>query len=115
MADRRKSERQEYPSVRKRRTAVSEPLTKATYQISTSVTEGIRVAVQAGVAPSASVLVEEAVRARLRELRQSKLYDAYAAAARDPAFRADLDDTVAAFDPATADGLGDTRRKRSRR
>ncbi len=94
-----------YPDVRKRRSAVSEPLTKATYQLSVSVAEAIRAAVKAGVAPSASVLVEEAVRASLRNLRRTELYNSYRAAAQDPAFGAELADTMSAFDPTVGDGL----------
>lgn len=107
MASRKKPPAVKYPVVRKRRSAVSEPLTKATYQLSTSVTERIRAAVNAGAAPSASVLVEEAIRARLRELQRSELYASYAAAAADPAFRAELDGSTAEFDATVGDGLAD--------
>jgi len=104
---RRKHSNPAYPSVRTRRSTVSEPLTKATYQLSASVANAVRTAVQAGAAPSASVLVEEAVVAKLREIRRSAVYAAYAAAAGDPKFLADIASDTDAFDVAVSDGLSE--------
>jgi hypothetical protein len=97
------------PVVRRRRTSAAEPLKKATFQIHASIVDAIRTAVQAGVAPSANALVEEAVKDKLRELRRARVYQAYAEAARDPAFIEDLDATTRAFEATTADGLTEGR------
>jgi len=47
---------------------------------------------------------------KLRKLRRDRVYQAYAEAAQDPAFNADVEDTTCAFDAVTADGLPDLRR-----
>jgi hypothetical protein len=57
------------------------------------------------MAPSQNEFVEEALVARLRELRRAKVYAAYQEAAGDPSFVADMDETVADFDAALLDGL----------
>jgi hypothetical protein len=75
------------------------------FQLHTSVANAIRAAVKSGDAPSANVFVENAVRERLRELRREKVYAAYAAAADDPVFRAEMLDTDRVFDATVADGL----------
>jgi len=76
-----------------------------------SVVEAIKTAVQAGVAPSANALVEEAVKEKLRALRRARVYREYAEAAQDEAFLDDLADTTRAFEPATGDGLSDPARR----
>ena len=91
--------------VARRRRVVAEPLKKATFQLHVSVLHGIRGAVEAGVAPSANALVEQAVEDKLRELRRSRVYAAYALAARDPEFLADMDRTTQAFEATVGDGL----------
>ncbi|MFN2563536.1 MAG: hypothetical protein ABR499_00825 [Gemmatimonadaceae bacterium] len=98
------------PIIRRRRITAGEPLKKATFQIHASVVDAIKAAVQAGVAPSANALVEEAVKDKLRELRRARVYQAYAEAAQDPAFNEDVEDTTRAFEGTTADGLSDARR-----
>jgi hypothetical protein len=65
----------------------------------------IKALVSIGEAPSASVVVENAVRASLRERRRSKIYAAYAEAANDPAFMADVNADMRAFDTTLRDGL----------
>jgi len=89
----------------------AEPLKKATFQLESSVIEGIRNAVDNGAAPSANVFVEEAVKARLRELRRAELYGAYTTAADDPEFLDEVAAITREFEPASADGLHDSRRK----
>jgi hypothetical protein len=90
---------------RRRRQKGAEPLSKATFQLSESVMLAVRAAVQRGDAPSANAFVEEAIVARIREIRKSVLSRAYAEAMGDAAFRADMEDTTRAFESALADGL----------
>lgn len=99
----------------RRRSSRAEPLKKATFQMHESVVEAIKTAVQAGVAPSANALVEEAVKEKLRELRRARVYREYAEAAQDEAFLNDLDDTTRAFEPVTGDGLSDLPRRNDSR
>ena len=93
------------PVARRRRTAGAEPLQKMSFQLHASVAEAIRSIVKAGEAPSANVFVEEAVKERLRERRRARVYAAYAAAAQDPAFMAEMAETERAFDVAVGDGV----------
>ena len=89
---------------RRRRTASAEPLQKMSFQLHTSIAEAIRAVVKSGEAPSANVFVEEAVKERLRERRREKVYAAYAEAAQDPEFMAEMLDTDRAFDITIGDG-----------
>ncbi len=89
----------------RRRSKSADPLKKVTLRLHTSVTDAVRAAVDAGEAPSSDVFVEEAVVAALRERRRQRLYKAYAEAAQDPAFVADMSETSRAFDAAVGDGL----------
>jgi hypothetical protein len=65
----------------------------------------IKSLVDKGEAPSANVLVEDAVRTMLGERRRAEVYAAYQEAAKDPAFMKDMNDITEAFDVAVADGL----------
>jgi hypothetical protein len=91
--------------VRRRRTGGADPLEKMSFQLHASVAEAIRSMVKAGHAPSANVFVEEAVKQRLRERRRDRVYSAYAAAAQDPAFMAEMAKIEREFDLAVGDGL----------
>lgn len=62
-------------------------------------------AVESGHAPSASAFVEDAVRARLREIRRAQLEEEYRRAAADPEFVKEMEEMTAAFDSALLDGL----------
>lgn len=62
-------------------------------------------AVGAGLAPNRSAFVEAAIEEKLTRARRTTLYQAYAAAARDPAFLSDMQDVDAAFDRTAGDGL----------
>lgn len=92
---------------RGRRRPAGSPLKKATYQMHSSTIEGIRRAVESGAAPSQNAFVEEAVIARLRELRRAKVYAAYEEATQDPVFLADMHGLMADFDAALLDGLSE--------
>jgi Arc/MetJ-type ribon-helix-helix transcriptional regulator len=85
----------------------SNPLKKVTLRLHERVATAIRALVDAGTAGSADAFVEEAVIARFRELRKERVYAAYAAAAADDAFMADMAATNRAFDATVGDGLAD--------
>ena len=93
------------PPVRRRRTASAEPLQKMSFQLHSSVADAIRAVVKSGEAPSANVFVEEAVKERLRERRREKIYAAYAEAAQDPEFMAEMLETDRVFDVTVGDGV----------
>jgi Arc/MetJ-type ribon-helix-helix transcriptional regulator len=92
-------------SARRRRSLPDDPLKKFTVQLSGSVIEAIRNVVEHGEAPSANYFVEEALRDKLRERRRAKVYAAYEEAAHDPAYVADADADLEAFDATLKDGL----------
>lgn len=89
---------------RRRRKASSEPLRKMSFQLHASVAEAIRAVVYAGDAPSANAFVEEAVREALRQRRRQKVYAAYATAAQDPKFMAEMLETDRVFGVTVNDG-----------
>lgn len=83
----------------------SDSTKKATFRIDEAVYAAMKECVEAGAAPSQTAFVEDAIRQRLQELRRRELESAYAAAARDPAFMADMEDTTEAFETTADDGL----------
>jgi uncharacterized protein (UPF0305 family) len=91
----------------RRRSPTRDPLRKVSYQMRTSTIAAVKQAVERGAATSQNEFVEEAVVARLRELRRAKVYAAYQDAARDPEFMADMAETTEAFDAALLDGLSE--------
>lgn len=94
---------------RRRRSQSSDPLRKVTLQLSESVVEAIKVVVEVGDAASANVFVEDAIRAKLRDRRRTKVYAAYEEAARDPQYLADTNSDLAAFDASLGDGFSSGR------
>ena len=80
---------------------------KTGWQVRSSVAEAVKQAVEAGAAESQNAFVEKAVIRELRELRRQRVYDSYAEAASDPAFREDMANVTRAFEPAVAEGLGE--------
>lgn len=82
-----------------------DPLRKAGWQVRQSVVDAVREAVEAGAADSQNAFVERALIRELQELRRQRLYEAYAEAAADPAFMADMASTTAAFDATAGDAL----------
>lgn len=90
---------------RRRRATSAEPLQKMSFQLHASVAEAIRAVVKAGDAPSANAFVEEAVREALRQRRREKVYAAYARAAQDPEFMAEMVETDRVFDVTVSDGV----------
>jgi hypothetical protein len=94
--------------IRRRRASSVDPLKRVTLQLSKSLMDAVRTLVRVGEAPSANVFIENAVRASLRERRRVKIYAAYEEAANDPAFMADMNDDLRAFDNTLWDGLATT-------
>lgn len=82
-----------------------DPRKKTGYQVRLSVVMAVRDAVREGAAESQNAFVERALIRELKELRRSRVYDAYAEAARDPLFLEDMQSTTAAYDPASGDAL----------
>lgn len=85
--------------------ADGDPRKKTGYQLRRSVVMAVRDAVQEGAAESQNAFVERALIRELKELRRSRVYDAYAEAARDPLFLEDMNSSMAAYELATGDGL----------
>lgn len=89
--------------VRRRRSPLGDPLKKVTIQLSASIVDAIKSAVEIGEAPSANVFVEEAIRDKLRERRRARVYAAYEEAAHDSAYIAEIDADTRAFDVTLSD------------
>jgi hypothetical protein len=93
------------PSLRRKGRGGGERPRKVGWQVSQSVAEAVKEAVEGGAAESQNAFVEDALVRRLKELRREKIYSAYEEAARDPAFMADMGSTSEAFNVAARDGL----------
>jgi hypothetical protein len=91
----------------RRRSRRAETRRTVTYQLRAGVADSVRAAVDAGVAPDANTFVEDAIVERLKELRRERLYAAYAEAANDPEYTAEMAEITAEFEPAIGDGLDD--------
>jgi hypothetical protein len=85
----------------------ADPPRKTGWQVRSSVADAVRRAVDEGAAPSQNAFVEQALVRALREVRRRRVYDAYAAAAADPAFLRDMDQVTESFAATVGDGLGD--------
>jgi len=82
-----------------------DPLEKTGYRIPRSVVTMVREAVEAGEARSQNEFVERALRRELRALEQTRLYEAYGAAAADASFMAEMSDTAAVWGLTDSDGM----------
>lgn len=94
-------------SARRRRRTLNEPSKKATFQIRESILQEAKSFADEGLVPSMSVLVEQALEEKLRDLKRERLYAAYDEAASNPAFVNELQETTRAFEQTAADGLGE--------
>jgi hypothetical protein len=63
--------------------------------------------VEEGAAESQNAFVERALVRELRELRRRRVYDAYAAAAEDTSYMAEMAQVSREFEPMSGDGFGD--------
>jgi len=89
----------------RRRRSTGAPMEKTALTFHAGTLDAVDAAVGAGLAPNRSAFVEAAVEEKLTRTRRATLYQAYAAAAQDPAFLADMQAVEAAFDRAAGDGL----------
>ncbi len=76
--------------MRKARSKGMDATGKPGYRLHQSVIDAVRAAVEQGAAESQSAFVERALLRELSELRRQRLYAAYAEAAADPEFLADM-------------------------
>jgi hypothetical protein len=88
-----------------RHSTTSDPPRKPGWQVRSSVADAVRRAVGEGAADSQNAFVERALVRELRELRRDRVFHAYAAAAEDPTFTAEMKKVTYEFEPATGDGL----------
>jgi len=75
----------------------SKPKRKVTYSLPEQLIADIASVVRDGAAPSYSAFVEEALTEKVRKAREEALAAAFGEAATDPAFLADVDETMDAF------------------
>ncbi|MGQ0538953.1 MAG: hypothetical protein ACT4R6_08425 [Gemmatimonadaceae bacterium] len=94
---------------RRRRSTSADPLKKVTLRMHETVAAAVRELVESGEAASADAFIEEAVIAQLRERRKARVYAAYAEAAADAVFMAEMEETNRVFEDTVADGLADAK------
>ena len=75
----------------------TKPKRKVTYSLPEELIDDIARVVRDGAAPSYSAFVEEALTEKVRKAREEALAEAFGLAATDPAFLADVEDTMDAF------------------
>jgi Arc/MetJ-type ribon-helix-helix transcriptional regulator len=75
----------------------TKPKRKVTYSLPEELINDIASVVKDGAAPSYSAFVEEALTEKVRRAREEALAAAFGDAAEDPAFLADVDETMKAF------------------
>lgn len=80
-------------------------LEKKMFSLHAHVIRALKSAVDEGLAPNLSALVEEAVIEKLRRSKRARLHDAYAEAAQDPAFMAVMEQVATAYSATAIDGL----------
>lgn len=78
---------------------------KVGWQVSQSVAEAVKEAVENGAAESQNAFVEDALLRRLKDLRRARIYASYEEAARDPVFMEDMRSTGEAFGFTARDGV----------
>lgn len=93
------------PMRRRRRSET--PTVRKSVTLHADILEAAEVAVAAGGAANLSAFVEDAVQEKLRRSKRSQLYAAYAEAAQDVAFLADMREVTLAFDSTIGDGFRD--------
>lgn len=94
------------PVLPNRRRSTNDPPRKPGWQVRTSVADAVRRAVDEGAAESQNAFVERALVRELRELRRRRVYEAYAAAAEDTSFAAEMKEVAKEFEATMSDGLG---------
>jgi hypothetical protein len=92
-------------AIARRRRSDADPLRKTGWQVRTSVADAVKEAVDRGAAESQNAFVERVLVQALKDMRRQRIYDAYAEAAADPVFMADMQSVTGDFDVAVGDGL----------
>ena len=95
-----------HPPVRRRRRSGA-PTVKKSFTLTEELVRAADAAVAEGGAPNLSAFVQEAIAEKISREKRAKLYAAYAEAALDPQFMAEMREVTAAFDASVADGLGE--------
>lgn len=95
------------PQPKRRRGRSDTPTVKKSFTIHRDLVLAAEAAVRAGQAENLSAFVERSITEQLQRDRRAVLKAAYAKAARDPAFLADMESISRDLDPASPDGLGD--------
>jgi Arc/MetJ-type ribon-helix-helix transcriptional regulator len=78
---------------------------KATFVLPVVLLDELRQFVRDGMADSLSALVRQSLELRAQQLREEQIEKEFQEAAQDPLFMADLEDSMAAFEALTAEGL----------
>lgn len=90
---------------RRRRVVPAESMQTVSYTFHRSTAEAVRELAQQGLIANASAFVEDAVKARLRELWWERRDAEYARAAADPEFVREMRETEEAFREVDAESL----------
>ena len=83
------------------------PKRKVTYSLPEELIDDIARVVRDGAAPSYSAFVEEALTEKVRTTREAALAAAFEEAAADPAFLADVEETLEAFKHLDDEAVGE--------
>jgi hypothetical protein len=97
-------------SSQRRSSGAADPLRKTGWQVRGSVADAVKQAVEGGAADSQNAFVERALVRELKKLRRQRVHDAYAEAATDPVFMAEMNAVTDAFDATAGDDLRPTRK-----
>jgi len=81
----------------------SRRLQRVTYSLPEDLIDRVRSVVKGGAAPSYSAFVEQALAARVRLVHEQQLAVAFRSAAADPAFLADVEQSMAGYESGEAD------------
>ncbi len=92
-------------AVRQRRSRGEALMEKRAFTLHADVVAAVKEAVGQGHAPNQSAFVEVAIREKLQRTKRAHLNDAYARAAVDPTFLADMDSISVAYESTASDGL----------
>jgi hypothetical protein len=87
---------------------VGAPTVKKSFTLTEDLVRAADAAVAASGAPNLSAFVQDAIAEKIRREKRSKLHAAYAEAARDPEFMADMREVALEFDRVVGDGLGES-------
>ena len=78
---------------------------KPGWQVPEALADAVRQAVEDGHASSQNAFIEHALLRHLAEVRRERIYQAYADAAKDPIFAADMARVTSDYEIVSGDGL----------